>query len=57
MKKKRNCLNKGIRILKYGLMKATSYDMVKSRLNYRWYNSELLEQRNEYVNLEINKNK
>jgi hypothetical protein len=39
------CLKKGIRVMGIGLRKATSYKVVKSRLNYRWYNDEYLQAR------------
>ena len=43
------CIKKGIRVLGIGLRKATSYKVVKSRLNYRWYNDEYLQARVKYT--------
>lgn len=36
------CLRKSLKILRIKLKKATSYNVVKSRLNYRLYSPELL---------------
>lgn len=41
----KQCLKKSARILGIGIKKATSYQMVKGRLNYRWYNDEYLQAR------------
>lgn len=45
-KKPANFIKKVIRICNLGLKKATSYKVVKGRLNYRFYSDELLR---EYV--------
>lgn len=42
------CIKKGIRVMGIGLRKATSYKVVKSRLNYRWYNDEYLQAKLKY---------
>ena len=34
-----------MRLMEIGLRKATSYKMVKGRLNYRWYNDDFLQAR------------
>jgi hypothetical protein len=39
------CLRKSMRLMEIGLRKATSYKMVKGRLNYRWYNDDFLQAR------------
>ena len=36
-----------------GLRKATSYKVVKSRLNYRWYNDEYLQAKLKYNRRDI----
>jgi len=47
--KYKNCLRKGVRLMGIGLRKATSYKMVKSRLNYRWYNDEFLQAKMKHI--------
>jgi hypothetical protein len=42
---KNNPLKKTLRILKLKLKKATSYNVVKSKLNYRLYSHDLLSNR------------
>lgn len=46
--KAKDCIKKGIRLAKIGINKATSYQVVKSRLNYRLYNDEFLQDRIQY---------
>ena len=41
--KTRECLRRGMRLLELGIKKATSYNMVKGRLNYRWSNDEYIQ--------------
>jgi hypothetical protein len=43
--KAKECLKKSMRLVGIGIRKATSYKVVKSRLNYRWYNDEYLQAR------------
>jgi hypothetical protein len=47
------CIKKGIRVMGIGLRKATSYKVVKSRLNYRWYNDEYLQAKLKYNRRDI----
>lgn len=47
--KTKKCIKKGLRLIKIGLKKATSYKIVKSRLGYRWYSDDLLKQRQNYT--------
>lgn len=41
--KTKECLKKSLRLIGLGIRKATSYKVVKHRLNYRWYNDEFLQ--------------
>lgn len=43
--KAKECVKRGIRLVQIGLKKATSYNVVKSRLNYRFYNDQFLQDR------------
>lgn len=44
-KKVKECLNRMCRIFGISIRKATSYKVVKGRLNYRWYNDDMLQER------------
>lgn len=39
----RECLRRSAKLLELYVKKATSYNMVKGRLNYRWSNDEYLQ--------------
>lgn len=41
--KTRKCLQKGLRLASIAVKKATSYKVVKGRLNYRWCSDEFLQ--------------
>lgn len=43
--KTKECLKKSMRLVELGIKKATSYNVVKGRLNYRWTNDEYLQYR------------
>ena len=44
----KRCLKKGWHMFVVGIEKCTSYERVKSRLGYRWYNDEFLQARIEW---------
>lgn len=46
--KTKECLNRMCRIFGISIRKATSYNVVKGRLNYRWYSDEQLRARETY---------
>lgn len=41
--KTKECLKRGARLVEIGIRKATSYKVVKNRLNYRLYSDEFLQ--------------
>ena len=41
--KTKECLKRGVRLMEIGIRKATSYKVVKSRLNNRLYDDTLLQ--------------
>lgn len=43
--KTKQCLKKGLRLAGIAVKKATSYNAVKGRLSYRWYNDEFLQEK------------
>lgn len=43
--KAKECLRQSARLLELYVKKATSYKVVKGKLNYRWYNDEFLQDR------------
>jgi len=45
MKTKKSRVKRGCQIFQIGLKKATSYEMVKGRLGYRFYNPDMLKSR------------
>lgn len=45
---KKKCFKITLKYLENTLSKVTSYEVVKSRLNYRLYSSDLLNDREEY---------
>ena len=57
MKASRYCVKRGLVALRKGITKATSYEVVKSRLNYRWYHDDLLKARDQYIDSLRNQNK
>lgn len=44
----KSCLKKTARLLEIKINKAASYNAVKGRLNYRFYNDEFLQDRIDY---------
>lgn len=47
--KTKRCIRRGIACLLIGIRNATKYEVVKHRLNYRFYNDEFLQ---DYLNNE-----
>jgi hypothetical protein len=43
--KTKRCIKRGFACLLLGIKKATTYERVKHRLNYRFYNDEFLQAR------------
>lgn len=48
--KTKKCIRRSIRLIELGIKRATSYEVVKNRLNYRLYSPDLLKERQEYEN-------
>lgn len=45
------CIKRGLIKLRNKLIRATSYEVVKHKLNYRWYSHDLLKAREEFIDL------